>query len=334
MFEINPQMVKTRSQTKLEENEQVPAKHFKDGDNDLAKALKESMDEMLAKQPPSTSDTVDPNVTKPKTEPVSLKTLFHSLKSEGFPLPRFYKTLRKVVELVESDDVDGSRMMLLYLHHHNPDSQKFVENVLTDKGVVDIITNHFVLWAADFSKEEDRAKVEEEVEEQLSIEVVELLRQYQVENYPLMMVVMLLEGQHQVMKVFTGVKNIPTLYQGLTETIFTFKSMLEEEHEGVENEDVAMEEDDVNEPNDTTPPPIPVLVQLQVGPCIHPVQFSPLQHLQDLLQYVACKTGLRVGQFSLTSAPGTDLTLIWNTITLQQVGMQGGTRVRLRIARK
>ena len=321
-------MVKTRSQTMQEEEDEIPTKYFKaeDGDlekneeEDLQKVLKESLDEMLANQGPSTSGTSAQDVAV-KKEPTSLKKLFHSLKSQGFSLPRFHKSLEKVVQVVESDQVDGSMMVLLYLHHHNPDSQKFAENVFTDKEVLDIIRDNFVVWAADLSNEEENERVEEEVECVLGLHVVELLRQYQVENYPLLMVVMMLEGEDQVMKVFTGVKDIPTLCQELTETILTCKS-IREEQEGVEKTDM------------TATTSAPVLIELQVGPCLHSVQFSPQQQLQDLLQYVACRTGLQVGQFSLTSGPGTDLTRLWDTITLQQVGMQGGTRVRLRIVRK
>jgi hypothetical protein len=110
--------------------------------------------------------------------------------------------------------------------------------------------------------------VEEEVKGELSKEVVDLIRQYQLEDYPLLMVVMLLDGQHQVMKVFSGVQDIPTLCQGLGETIFTLRSVMQEgEEEGV---DVVVEED-------ATPSPTPVTIQLQVGPCIHTAQFSPLQ---------------------------------------------------------
>ena len=78
----------------------------------------------------------------------------------------------------------------------------------------------------------------------------------------------------------------------------------------------------------------PVLVELHVGPCIHTAQFYPHQQLQDLLQYAADRTWLKIGEFSLASAPGTDLTLLWDSFTLQQVGMQGGRRVKLRIDRK
>jgi hypothetical protein len=44
--------------------------------------------------------------------------------------------------------------------------------------------------------------------------------------------------------------------------------------------------------------------------------------------------GLDIGQFSLSSLTGTDLTLLWDILTLQQVGMEGGTRAKLIITRK
>ena len=75
-----------------------------------------------------------------------------------------------------------------------------------------------------------------------------------------------------------------------------------------------------------------VLVELQVGPCVHPAQFQPHQQLHDLLQYVADRTDLKIGELSLGSALGTDLTLLWD-ITLQQVVIQGERKVKLRIAR-
>ena len=100
-----------------------------------------------------------------------------------------------------------------------------------------------------------------------------------------------------------------------------------EEEEGVDDEDVVVEED-------ATPSTTPVTVQLQVEPCIHTAQFKPLHNLQDLLQYVASRIGLKIGQFSLSSLPGTDLTILWDTLTLQQVGMEGGTMVKIKIARK
>ena len=284
-------MMKTRSQRKLEDDEETVAKHSKTDEDDLAKALKESLDDVLAKQPPSTSNT-DESSDDTKTNPVSFTTIFQTMKCQGISLPKFYKTLRKVAELVESDDVGGSKMMMLYLHNHNPDSKHFMENVFTDQKIVDIIRNHFVIWAGDVSREDDRAMVEEEVEGELSKEVVDLIRQYQVEDYPLLMVVMLLDGQHQVMRVFSGVQDIPTLYQGLRETIFTLRSVMEDvKEEGVDDEDVVEE--------DATPSPTPVIIQLQVGPCIHTAQFNPLQKLEDLFQYVAFRIGLEIGQFSL-----------------------------------
>ena len=45
-------------------------------------------------------------------------------------------------------------------------------------------------------------------------EVVDLLRQFQVDNIPFLMLVAIVEGQHQVMKVFSGVKDIANLYGG------------------------------------------------------------------------------------------------------------------------
>ena len=127
------------------------------------------------------------------------------------------------------------------------------------------------------------------------------------------------------MKVFTGVKNMSTLHQELTETIFTHRSMMEEVLEDVGDEDVLVEE--------AGHQPTLVLVELQVGPCVHPAQFQPHQQLHDLLQYVADRTDLKIGELSLGSALGTDLTLLWDSFTLQQVGMQGERKVKLRIAR-
>ena len=153
--------------------------------------------------------------------------------------------------------------------------------------------------------------------------MVDLIRQYQVEDFPLLMVVMLLDGQHQFMKVFFGVQDIPTLCHGLGETIFTLKSVMQEE-EGVDDEDVVVDKD-------ATPSPTPVTVRLQVGPCIHTAEFNPLQKLEDLFQYVACRIGLDIGHFSLSSAPGTDLTILWDTLTLQQVGMEGAAGSSLQL---
>ena len=151
--------------------------------------------------------------------------------------------------------------------------------------------------------------------------MVDLIRQYQVEDFPLLMVVMLLDGQHQFMKVFFGVQDIPTLCHGLGETIFTLRM---QEEEGVDDEDVVVDKD-------ATPSPTPVTVRLQVGPCIHTAEFNPLQKLEDLFQYVACRIGLDIGHFSLSSAPGTDLTILWDTLTLQQVGMEGAAGSSLQL---
>ena len=331
-------MVKTRSNGRLEEesnNEETLAKYSKTKEENLDMTLVDAVDAILAKQTSSSSGTC----AQERIESVPFQILYHSLKSQGFHLPKIYKSLRVVLEIVERDDVEGTRMMILYIHHHNQDSQEFVENVFTDKGVVDILTDNFVIWVADVSKEEGERIVEKKLEEELSMEMVELLRQYQVDNFPLLMVVAIVEGQHQVMKVFSGVKDIATLYQGLTETIITFNSMMKEKdwEEGQQEEEEQMEEKMPvkTKPLKTTEKHLaPVLIELQVGPCLHPVQFSPQQQLHDLLQYVASQTGLHVGQFSLVSAPGTDLTKLWDNITLQQVGMKEGTRARLRIVKK
>ena len=110
------------------------------------------------------------------------------------------------------------------------------------------------------------------------------------------------------MKVFSRVKDIATLYQCLNETIITFNSMMKEQ-DWEEGQQVEEEQEEEKMPEKTKALQAtekhlaPVLIELQVGPCLHPVQFSPNQQLQDLLQYVASQTGLQVGQFSLVSSP-------------------------------
>ena len=196
-----------------------------------------------------------------------------------------------------------------------------------------------MLWAADMSEEEDKAILEKEIEEELSIDVVELLRQYQMEQFPLLLVVSLLDGKHQVLKVFSGVKDVETLYQELTESILIHKELRAELEEGDDDTDVVLEgfpavavEEDVTFPCQQQP----VLVKLLVGQFVHLAEFSTEMKLRDLLQYVATNTGLKIGQFSLSSFPGTDLTLLWDwdNFTLDMVGMKGGRTTTLRIERK
>ena len=80
----------------------------------------------------------------------------------------------------------------------------------------------------------------------------------------------------------------------------------------------------------------PVRIQLQVGPFVHLAEFRPEQQLRDLLQYVVENTGLDIGQFSLSSFPGTDLTVLsdMDSLTLDMVGMKGGRKITLNIAKK
>ena len=327
-------MVRTRNQLRIEENEEIEmvAKYIKTDEEIIeAEAMEVSFDLSLSKLSPSSS-----NLPYYKTDSIPLKSLLNSLKSNGMPLPRILKRLRNVVELVESDDMEGSVMMMIYLHNTNYDSEHFVKHVFIDQGFLEIVRKHFVLWTADMSMAEDKIMLEKEIEENLSMDVVELLRQYQKDQFPLLMVVSWLNGKHQVLKVFTGVKDVKTLNQELAESILIHKElMVEQEDEGEEKTDVGGSptvEDSATFPLSQKP----VLVQLQVGQFVHLAEFRAEQTVRDLLQYVAANTGLKIGQFSLSSLPGTDLTLLWNcsSFTLDMIGMKGGMRTTLRINKK
>jgi len=306
-----------------------PNKYLKEADDDdLMKALAESLAIPNVESAPTTD--------KPVQDSPSFTTLISYLKVQGFSLPRFYKDLNKVLELVESDEVAGTRMVMVYFYHNNTDSQKFVENVFIDKSFVEIVNRNFIVWAADMSKEEDKLMVENQLEWELSREVVDMMKQYEVEQFPLIMIVMLLEGSHQVMKVFSGVGNVDILCQGLSESVQTYKNIVQETYDAQEvTEELKVDKvEQVKTKSIQDNLPVPVHVELQVGPCLHPVQLSPDQQLVDLLQYVSRQTGLEVGKFSLWSYPGTDLTSAMDTLTLHQLGLKGGARVRLRIAKK
>jgi len=270
-----------------------------------------------------------------KTDPIPLKFLLSSLKRNGLSLPRIQKRLRNVIELVESDDVEGSVMMMIYLHNTNYDSKLFVEHVFPDPRFLEIVRKHYAIWAAYMSMLEDKAMLEKEIEEDLSMDVVELLKQYQKDQFPLLLVVSLLNGKHQVLKVFTGVRDVETLHQELTESILIHKELMAELNEGEDDTDV---EGFLAVVDNATIPyqQKHVLVQLQVGQFVHLAEFKPEQTVRDLLQYVATNTGLKINQFSLSSFPGTDLTLLrdWDNFTLDMVGMKGGRKTTLRIERK
>ena len=327
-------MVRTRNQLKIEENEEIEmvAKYIKTDEEIIEdEAMEVSFDHSLLKLPAPSSS----NLPYFKTDSIPLKSLLNSLKSNGMSLPRILKRLRKVVELVESDDMEGSVMMMIYLHNSNYDSEHFVNHVFINQGFLEIVRKHFVLWAADMSMAEDKIMVEKEIEENLSMDVVELLRQYQKDQFPLLMVVSWLNGKHQVLNVFTGVKDVKTLNQELSESFLIHKELMAEEEEGEEKTDVG------GSPTveDSAIPPLsqkPVLVQLQVGQFVHLAEFRAEQTVRDLLKYVAANTGLKIGQFSLSSLPGTDLTLLWNcgSFTLDMIGMKGGRRTTLRINKK
>jgi len=301
---------------------ETPQKYFKEAEkDDLRRALADSLE----------ADSINELSVSP-----SFNTVVNYLRAQGFSLPRFYKDLHKVLEMMESDEVAGTRMMLVYFYHNNPNSQKFLENVLIDKRFVEIVKRNFLVWTADMSQEEDKVLVEEQLEWELSKDVVDLVKQYEVEQFPLLMVVMLLQGEHRVMKLFSGVGNVITLCQGLSESVTTYRSIVQEndDQEVTETAEKLEKVDHVTPKSYQDNPTTPVLVELQVGPCLHPVQFFPKQQLVDLLQYVSRQTGLEVGKFSLSSYPGTDLTLAWDTLTFNQLGLKGGARVRLRIGKK
>ena len=229
-------MVRTRNQLRIEENEEIDmvAKYIKTDEEIIeAEAMEVSFDLSLSKLSPSSS-----NLPYYKTDSIPLKSLLNSLKSNGMPLPRILKRLRNVVELVESDDMEGSVMMMIYLHNTNYDSEHFVKHVFIDQGFLEIVRKHFALWTADMSMAEDKIMLEKEIEENLSMDVVELLRQYQKDQFPLLMVVSWLNGKHQVLKVFTGVKDVKTLNQELAESILIHKELMAEEEEGEEETDV------------------------------------------------------------------------------------------------
>jgi len=334
-------MVKTRNQLRIEENEEMEmvSKFIKIENGkviEATEAVKESIADSFLTIPPSTSNL--PTEAKySKIDPIPLKHLLNSLKGNGFSLPRIVKRLKNALELVESDDVDGSVMIMIYLHNTNHDSKNFVEHVFTDPKFLEIVRKYFVLWTADMSKEENEAMLEKEIEEELSIDVVELLRHYQTEQFPLLLVVSLLNGKHQVLKVFSGVKDVKTLHQELKESISIHKELMAELKEGEDDTDVVVESFHAAEEIVTFPQlQKTVLVQLQVGQFVHLAEFSPEQMIRDLLQYVVTKTGLQIGQFSLSSFPGTDLTLLWDWegFTLDMVGMKGGRKTTLRIERK
>ena len=326
-------MVRTRNQLRIEENEEIDmvAKYIKTDEEIIeAEAMEVSFDLSLSKLSPSSS-----NLPYYKTDSIPLKSLLNSLKSNGMPLPRILKRLSNVVELVESDDMEGSVMMMIYLHNTNYDSEHFVKHVFIDQGFLEIVRKHFALWTADMSMAEDKIMLEKEIEENLSMDVVELLRQYQKDQFPLLMVVSWLNGKHQVLKVFTGVKDVKTLNQELAESILIHKELMVEQEEGEEKNDV--EGSPTVEDSATLPlSQKPVLVQLQVGQFVHLAEFRAEQTVRDLLKYVAANTGLKIGQFSLSSLPGTDLTLLWNcgSFTLDMIGMKGGRRTTLRINKK
>jgi len=335
-------MVRTRNQLRIEENEEIEmvSKFIKIENEEVieAEVVKDPIADSSLKNLPSTSKFPATETTYSKIDPIPfpLKPLLDLLKINGFSLPRITKRLRNAVELVESDDVEGSVMIMIYLHNTNHDSKDFVEYVFTEPRFLDIVRNHFVLWAADMSEEEDKAILEKEIEEELSIDVVELLRQYEMEQFPLLLVVSLLDGKHQVLKVFSGVKDVETLYQELTESIFIHKELRAELEEGDDDTDVVLEgfpavavEEDVTFPCQQQP----VVVKLLVNQFVHLAEFSTEMKLRDLLQYVATNTGLKIGQFSLSSFPGTDLTLLWDwdNFTLDMVGMKGGRKTTLRI---
>ena len=320
-------MVRTRNQLKLEEDEEIElvvvVSKYRKTDDEHEKALDESLAKSLAEIPPSTSKVSVANDNN--TDSVPLLSLLKSLHLHGLSLPRIVKRLRKAVELVESDDVDGSLMMMIYLHNTNFDSEHFVDYVFTDPTFLEIARNHFILWAADMSKENEKAKIEDEIENELSIDVVELVRQYQRDHYPLILMVSLLNGQPQVLKLFTGVRDRDTLYQELKETLVTHRNLMAEQEESHSDgsEQLPLHQE-------------PVRIQLQVGPFVHLAEFRPEQQLRDLLQYVAENTGLEIGQFSLSSFPGTDLTVLsdMDSLTLDMVGMKGGRKTTLNIAKK
>jgi hypothetical protein len=91
-------MMKTRSQRKMEEDKETAATYSKIEEDDLAKALKESLDDVLAKQPPSTSKADETSVTKTDPVAVSFTTIIKTMKCQVFSLPICYKTMRKVAE--------------------------------------------------------------------------------------------------------------------------------------------------------------------------------------------------------------------------------------------
>jgi len=136
----------------------------------------------------------DDVIFQPTLLPPTLEEVLPGFSSDpDIILPPFFSgTLAEAVDAtfsLDSSHEGGKKILLLFLFSRGSESSAgFVKDVICDQAFRNMVEEVAELWGADVSEMRNRDRVEMMIRRELGREIVELLRAFGEENYPLLVV--------------------------------------------------------------------------------------------------------------------------------------------------